>query len=369
MNARDRSNQVAPCPSVATAMTLDALHRVAEGIEATLESEFDCDLTNFENRIRLACRHPMLDAAYVIATPEVQRFYATVYDFVLARKSGLYLYGKYRIGKSKAIEYTIPRLEKEFPFMAFWVYDGERKPHVNKERFSRDILEAWNYPFQRNQVSSKVLERFMMTRAVEAGGRVFVLFIDEAQMLSIQHFRFLLETWNGLRRHGFVLVVVLVGQESLPDKKEIIGELDHGAVVARFFTMPGAIGGLRSERELALYLGAFDSELVYPVGSGWSYSRFFLQHAYDGGWRLEASAKHLWAVLNETFKPASRSLLQDGFRLDVVTDTVHSFLMDNMQHDLPQFDASYQRWQCALLTAVDVAEQLHAIPTHRHETV
>lgn len=338
-------------------MPLDDIRDGVHEVDAARDLAFKLDLEVLENRISLATRHPMLDAAYVIATPEVQRVYGAAYDAVLARKSGLYLYGKYRIGKSKAIEYTIPRLKEEFPFMAFKVYDAERKPNANKERFARDLLEAWNYPSQRSQMSSKVLERFMMTRAVEAGGRVFVLFIDEAQMLSIQHFRYLLETWNGMRRHGFILVVILVGQEALPDKRTLIGELDHGAVVARFFTKPGAIGGLRTERDLALYMNAFDEHLIYPVGSSWSYSRFFMQHAYDRGWRLEQGAHILWMVLNESLQPTARTLVQDGFRLDIVTDTIHSFLVDNMPHDAVAFSHTYQAWQSALLAAVDVEVQ------------
>jgi hypothetical protein len=335
------------------AMSLDSLRSYATSIDIARDEDFACDLAQAKNRIRLAPRHPVLDSSYVIDTGEVRRFYDVVYDYILARKSGLYIYGKYRVGKSKAIEYSISELEALFPFMAFAVFDGERNPHQHKSSFCRDVLESWNYPWQQKQNSSKVLERYMMTRAVQAGGRVFVLFVDEAQMLTVMHYRYLLETWNALRTQGFILVTILVGQESLQLIAKLTQEEDHGAVVARFFTKAYAMGGLRSEEELGAYLRAYDEKLVYPAGSGWSYSRFFLQKAYDSGWRLTSSSATLWTLMKETLKPGARELLQHGFRLDIVTDTIHNFLLDAMQTDASEFTASRERWAIALAVVVD----------------
>ena len=336
-------------------LTLAALKNAFGAMNDETATLFSQDLAPIALRRSLVAQHPMLDAAYFIETENADRFYEVVFDHILARKSGLYCVGKYRIGKSKAIENSIERFRHDFPFMAFLRYDGERKPHQQKERFCADLLDSWHYVRQRGQSAERTLECFLMNQAALAGGRVCVVFIDEAQMWGVTHFRYLLEIWNALRRHGFLLVTVLVGQPSLDNLVTLTQELDHGAVVSRFFVKRHQMSGLQSVSGLQKYLEAYDSKLRFPFGSEWPYTRFFLQKAYDGGFRLgELSASELWPILTEEMKPVAKGRLKvDGVGLALITDTIHAFLLDAMRHDSAKFISTPERWRDALLAASD----------------
>ena len=115
--------------------------------------------------------------------------------------------------------------------------------------------------------------------------------------------------------------------------------------------------GITSEAQLARYLGAYDGELVYPAGSTWTFSRFFVQQGFDVGWRLADSAGILWRVLEEFFPPPGRRQGKKhqsaGFRLDAITETIHSFLLDAMKDDRPGFRSTPERWEEAMLAARD----------------
>lgn len=336
-------------------MTLSALQDAFKAVTDETASIFTArDLMQAPVRANLVKRHPMNDDAFFIETDQADWFYQVAFDHVLARKSGLYCVGNHRIGKTKAIAHAMERLQTDFPFMAFLAYDGERKPHQSKERFCADLLKCWGYALQRNQPADRTVERFLMTEAAKVGGRVCVVFIDEAQMLSVVHYRYLLEVWNVLRRHGCLLLTILVGQRSLDHTVTLTQELDHGAVVSRFFVKRYQMSGLHSDLELKKYLQAYDSTLTFPAGSQWPYTRFFLQKAYDSGFRLGDCAGELWPLLEEFVKAAKKTRPKiDGIGLALITDAIKHFLLDSMRDDSEEFKSSPTRWQEALLAASD----------------
>lgn len=338
------------------ALSLDAIAHARRMADEARDTEFKVDLSPVKIRRMLARRHPMLDDGYIIETAQVQEFVDICYDFAAARKSGLYVVGSFRMGKSKAVERAVAELTQRFPFFAVQNFSAERKPSEQKAQFCKAILESWNYPVQDRQSTDRLLERYLMTCAVHRGGRVVVLFIDEAQMLTVAHYRYLLEIWNALRQHGFVLVTILVGQESLDDLKHLTTALDHGAVDARFFVKRYSIDGIATERQLHNYMAAYDSALEYPPSSGWTYTRFFLQKAVDAGFRLADGSAALFEVLRDSSpsrKARRANAVSAGFRLDLVTGAIHSFLLDAMKDDQAHFTSSTEHWEEALLAACD----------------
>lgn len=337
------------------ALSLEAIRQAQRLADDARSGEFAVDLSSAKTRKALARRHPMLDDGYIIETAQVQEFMDICYDFVAARKSGLYVVGSFRMGKSKAMERAIEFLGQRFPFFAIVGFSAERKPGQQKPQFCRAVLESWNYPVLERQSVERVFERYLMTCAVQRGSRVVVLFIDEAQMLTIAHYRYLLEVWNGLRQHGFVLVTILVGQESLDDLKQLTTALDHGAVDARFFVKRHRLDGIASERQLQTYLDAYDTALVFPPSTGWTYARFFLQEAFDAGFRLSSASGSFFQALRDSSPPKTRrpNESSSGFRLDIITSAIHGFLLDAMQDDGGNFKATPERWQEALLAACD----------------
>ncbi|QSI31073.1 AAA family ATPase [Variovorax sp. RKNM96] len=309
-------------------------------------------LANADERRRLAAFHPLLEQKYFIETDETANFYDIVCDHAMARKSGLYITGEFRVGKTTAIENAVERLRRDMPWLAVLVHSAKRKPNQSKTALCNDMAASFRCPTSRYQDSADLLARFMMAEAVLAGSRTCLLFIDEAQMFTVLHMRYLLEIWNELRLEGFLLVSVLVGQEGLESLKMLTSEEDHGAVVARFFVKRFDLGGLHKLAELVAYLRAFDGALCCPTDV-WPYSRFFCQRAFDAGWRLEHEADRLWTALVDYTNTDERTLSYAGFRLAFVNDAIHAFLLDSMRNDGSSFKGTSSVWKEAVQAAAD----------------
>lgn len=316
------------------------------------ENKFSCsDLNELQVRIGLTPSHPMLESSYFIETEQASNFYNVVYDYILARKSGLYCMGEFRVGKTKAILNAILRLEVDMPWAAVFLHSAKRVTHQTKKAFCLDLIRSFTCFFTNRQNPEILLTRYLMAQAIKAGSKTCVLFIDEAQMLTVLQLRYLLEIWNELRVEGFVFVTVLVGQKGLDSLKQLTDEEDHGAVVARFFVNAMHIGGLHSSTQLRLYLDAFDSKLVYPPNSNWSFSRFFCNIAFESGWRLSSEADVFWESLVLFSRPSKRALQVSGFRLAFLNDAIHGFFLDSMKNDRRQFKGTKKIWADAISRA------------------
>lgn len=326
---------------------------VAE-LEQTRQAKFaSADLETDHARRMLAAFHPMLEQCYFIETDGTNAFYDIVCDHAIARKSGLYMTGEFRVGKTSSIENTMARLQKDMPWLAVLFHSAKRKHGQSKNSLCDDMLRSFRCfesPFQN---SADLLGRFMMAQAVQAGSKTCLLFIDEAQMFTVMHMRYLLEIWNDLRHEGFILVTVLVGQQGLNSLKKLTSEEDHGAVVARFFVKNYVLGGLHSVKDMKKYLAAYDTTLAFPDGSSWPYSRFFCKKAFDDGWRLESEAERFWTALINCSKADSKMLQYAGFRLAFVNDSIHAFLVDSMKLDEGSFKGSGKLWEEAVSAAAE----------------
>lgn len=326
--------------------------RVAESIACL----FDLDLGSRENRIRLAPRHPMLDQLYTAQTNEIDSFNELCFDWALARKSGLYACAPYRMGKTKAISSAITSLGEQLPNTATLSCIGQRNLHQSKESFCRYFLDCWGYSVDalpRRVRAEPILLNYLITQCEEAGGRHCILFIDEAQLFSVLHYRYLLEIWNGMRDRGYILSTVLVGQPELKQLKELTSELDHGAVVSRFFVKGHSIGGIKSEDMLTTFLANYDDQLYFPVGSSWSYSRYFLSEAFEHGWRLQHEGPVFWQALCSETDAQPKLIKSTGFRLAWIVDAIHAFLLDSMKDDSPKFHGTVDMWQELLSASTD----------------
>lgn len=322
----------------------------------SIDELFNVDLNLKEHRIRLAARHVMLGQRYTVPTQTIEHFHDLAYDWAIARKSGLYVIGLHRQGKTTALESSIASLEEELPFIAFLSCNGQRLTNKTKEAFCRYLLESWGHPTNRVNRGSRpetVLANYIMVRCAEAGGNQCVLFIDEAQLFSVAHYRYLLELWNTLRSQGFILCTILVGQPDLIQLRAITDELDHGAVVSRFFVKGHTLTGMKSKDMLEKFLKNYDANLYYPLNSEWSYSRFFAKEAFEAGWRLEDEAAHFWSALCNLSEAKPKVIKTSGFRLAWIVDAIHGFLLDAMANDKSTFHGTVPLWQELLEQSTD----------------
>jgi hypothetical protein len=262
----------------------------------------------------------------------------------------------YRQGKTKAINSAITELKERLPFGAVLSCIGQRNLKQSKENFCLYLLDDWGHfvsAKRRGMRIEPVLLNYLMSQCEEAGGHHCVLFIDEAQLFSVQHYRYLLEIWNSMRNRGYILSTILVGQPGLTQLKDLTSELDHGAVVSRFFVKGHSIGGIKSEDMLTKFLANYDDKLFFPVGSTWSYSRFYLSEAFGHGWRLQNEGPLFWRALCIESEAQPKLIKSTGFRLAWIVDAIHGFLLDGMSKDAAKFHGTVDMWQELLSASTD----------------
>lgn len=308
------------------------------------------DLNDAATRASLLRIHPMLNQEYWVNTPEGEGLYQVLYSYVLRRKSGLYAIGRNRVGKTDALDEAARRLRNDFPYVPVFVVTGERIERDTKRNFTRLLLRETGFAMDELKVRSSpedVFVRFMASECLQRGGKHVLLLIDEAQLLSVADYRTLLEFWNTLKKEGFLLCTALLGQESLKQLRLLTSELDHRAVVARFFVKLYVFRGVRSVTVLREILRSYDTDLIYPRGSEWPYSRYFAMRKFDAGWRLESEAEMFWQALVKVSRPHKKetAIPEEGFVMGWVVDAIHGFLTEAMTLDHKAWKSGVAMWE------------------------
>lgn len=110
---------------------------VAEIEQRRQEKFSSANLDADHSRRMLAASHPMLEQCYFIETDGTNAFYEIVCDHAIARKSGLYITGEFRVGKTTSIENTMFRLKEDMPWLAVLYHSAKRQHGLNRPAFCR----------------------------------------------------------------------------------------------------------------------------------------------------------------------------------------------------------------------------------------
>lgn len=304
------------------------------------------DLVQLTTRQELLSVHPMLDRRYILDTAAIDSMYGLIFEWAMLRKSGLVFTGRQRNGKTYACFRIIERLEREAPYLPVLYMSAERTFNELKDRYFLRQLERLRFPTQsasRRASSQQLFGNFLIAQCMNKGSRSILLFVDEAQCMTIREFSYLLEIWNLMQRDGYQLCTVLVGQPELKQLLASSEETDYQEVKGRFFVQDHAFLAVRSQNELGSLLRQYDEELFYPEKQReWSYSRFFARAPYDAGWRLIDETKALWDALDLARQGGGKGN-GNGYRMTWITDAIHHFLTDCLasQFRLP---ASKEKW-------------------------
>ncbi|WP_139236809.1 hypothetical protein [Rugamonas rubra] len=95
----------------------------------------------------------------------------------------------------------------------------------------------------------------------------------------------------------------LVGQERLCEQRARFQESGDTHIVKRFMVETLRFRGVRSAVDAATCLKSYDGH-AYPVGSDWSFTRYYYLHAFEAGLRLETSADFLWDAFSQAHQHA-----------------------------------------------------------------
>jgi hypothetical protein len=240
--------------------------------------------------------HPVLIQKYIVPTPSINELYSRVKKCIKLRVPGAIVYAMTRYGKTYAARYVATSLRMDFPRIVTLTFSCHKKKTPSEASFFSNLLRAVGHEKaesgmayqKRIRLLNKLLELLVTSKQ-----NVLVVFADEAQKLQIEEYEWLREVHDDLETRGYRMITFLIGQPQLKNQKTALKEARQTQIVGRFMIDDIEFHGVCSVEDAASCLLGYDTA-CYPTDSDWSFTRFFLPHAWANGVRLAGEAQSLW---------------------------------------------------------------------------
>ncbi len=213
------------------------------------------------------------------------------------------IYGKPRLGKTRAIQYLSRLLAEKFGDSLPVITVPCRDYKVPSEAtFFEDLLRAAGHALYKSGKAAAKRDRLIeyLSEKVELSlQNRLILFLDEAQKLHEQQYKWLIDLHNELDARDVTTIVLLVGQDELIHQYSAFQQTQKTQIIGRFMVHQLRFHGLKGTREIKKCLKAYDVA-EYPDGSGWSFTRYFYPAVFNSGFRLASYADTLWEAFRLT---------------------------------------------------------------------
>lgn len=242
--------------------------------------------------------HPIETAKYIIPTKAINLFHKTVLEWIENRAPGGVIYGTPRTGKTKAIRFLTGLLARKFgarvPIFSLLC----REYRIPSEKmFFAEMLKAVGHALWNSGNSSEKLHRLIeyVVAQVEASGQNRLLwFLDEAQFLHEFEYNLLINVYNELDRRDVTPIFLLVGQPELLAQGNVFRQSNKTQILGRFMVRQFHFHGIKSRKDMAACLEAYDVATEFPDESKTSYTRYYFPEAFPTNFKLKACAEDLW---------------------------------------------------------------------------
>ena len=245
----------------------------------------------------------------LIATRPIQRCAEFINTQIENDERGTDLFGDARIGKDWAINYLfLHRGWSTFPASCFTL-NFPKTTQLGDGYFFNSCLLAGGQRFIGSSPGNFTQSRmcnFLLEELDKAGNELLLFRVSEANRMLAEHWDHLVTLDNDLEKAGKRMFLVSLHQTDATSAGVEGIDLDPlPQIRGRFRMQRHRFTGLLWDRptheipkepdsrdllgDVDLALACFDEDLIWPHGSGVSYSRYFASKAYDRGWRF---AKH-----------------------------------------------------------------------------
>lgn len=259
--------------------------------------------------------HPLLMQVYTLFTPPIGRMFEQISQWINNRVTGGYIYGRSRMGKSKAVKDWFPSMIEENygDRVAVFRCVHAHQNHSSQVGFVRTLANGVSLSFPESLSASRLELRigdFLAETGLQTRFRQVVLLIDEAQYLGEKDYHVLCNLQNRADDVSVRLTVITVGTQQLAqyEKAFILGSNLH--LSTRFLARSAPFNGIRSAAELRSVLRGYDEGSEWPPGSKQSFTQFFFPAAYAEGLRLDCCAGDLWELYKELAPAGIRQRLE-----------------------------------------------------------
>lgn len=242
--------------------------------------------------------HPIETGRYLLQTNQIESMKETIVRWVDNRLPGGIVYGRPRLGKTRAIKYLMHVLPSEFN-QSIPVFSLKCRQYkvANENVYFEDILKDVKHAFPSSGKASQKRDRLIkfLQESVESSGQHrVVFFLDDAQRLVEMQYGWLMDIYNDLDSLGISLTVILVGQKELIHQRSAFQQAKKLQLIGRFMIDDFRFSGIKTVDDIQTCLAGYDQFSDYPNGSGWSFTRYFFPDVFARGFRLEDCAADLF---------------------------------------------------------------------------
>lgn len=280
--------------------------------------------------------HPLVTDKAQIITHQMVRVLRLSLDRVSARRSAVLFEGSPRIGKSCCAEFVADQLKIQLPHVHVMLHIARyREPGKRQSVLSELCLSEKIKPAAHGVDYLEHLLAYIEGHVTGQPAPQCVLVVDEIQHWRPNDYHVLADLHNYLKGQGITLTVIGFAQSEIYERLTGLHAVEHHAIVGRFFTEIIPFRGCRNVEELTTILAGCDDNSEYPVGSGTSYTAFFVPEAFAAGFRLVPLAGLFW----KAFDGSVKGKYVNNLPMQHVREAIADLLLLIAPHDSALFEA------------------------------
>lgn len=266
-----------------------------------------------------------------IPTKEILNLQQEVLKWLDNNALGAIIYGRPRIGKTRAIQYITKSLRAKYgnslPIFTINAYD--HIPSINQ--FYTDFLLAINHPVATKGNAAIKKERLinaLLSAALDTEFRRIILFIDEAFNYREKDYNWLMHIYNELNTKDVQLTVFMVGTKELKNSKTALIHAKQQQIVGRFMVNEYEFNGISSTADIQICLSSYDKYLEDDQFSNIILTEFYFPEAYKDNIRLISCAS---TIMEEFTK------LMASNDIDINSDIPMQYFINLINYCLKKF--------------------------------
>lgn len=241
-----------------------------------------------------------------ITTPAILSLQDNINKWISNGTPGAIIYGRPRIGKTRAILYIATTLKAKYGAeLPIYVHDATE--HTAKDKFFySELLKTVGHPeFDKGTVSvlKERLLNALMLSACGTKSKKIILFIDEAYNFTEKDYKWLMDVHNNLNLKDIHMNVFLVGSEELKATKQAFIMAKQHQIVGRFMIEECHFHGIMSEKDISICLWNYDQKIKF-ISSSFVLTEKYFPNGFHDGERLFNSA----GILMEEYEAVMKEM-------------------------------------------------------------
>lgn len=245
---------------------------------------------------------------FTIPTRAIMELMSAVGTWMSNCDCGSIIYGRPRVGKTRAIIYITNELKKiygnELPIYVLNATDHT----VSDKFFYSEMLKAVGCPEVHKGTVLMLKERLLNTlaaTALDTKYKKIVLFIDEAYLLHEKDFVWLMDIYNNLNLFDIQFTVFMFGSYELKQVKTHFCATKKLQIVGRFMVEEFKFEGISSPKDAFVCLLNMDRPLRNYHNNEVILTESFFPDAYKDGKRLAKCDLMLWNAFSKVIQEKS----------------------------------------------------------------